>query len=167
MLRIIATALSLALLPAMASAADLTGAWVRDNAHSDTVPSSMYWLTRGVDAGGTRGPEGQAVVIELEQTATGLKVRDPARPERNYVLDGAARTVPADTGGTEASVTATKVGDAVVVRTRQPYAGLPGNVEVTVEETWTPAADGQSVTLTTVRETPARRHTYTETFKRQ
>jgi hypothetical protein len=160
-------AAGLALLPAMASAADLSGVWVRDRARSDVVPSSMYWLTRGVDAGGTRGPEGQPVVIEVTHSATTLQVADPARPLRVYALDGQPHTVLADTRVTNAMVTATTQGETVVVSATQPYAGLPGNVTLNVQETWQVSADGKSLTVVTVRDTPAKRLTYTEVYNRR
>ena len=44
------------LLPAMSfGEPNFTGTWVRDGAKSDVVPNTMYWLTRGVEAGGGRG----------------------------------------------------------------------------------------------------------------
>lgn len=167
MLRYIIMTAGLALLPAMAAAADLSGVWVRDGARSDVVPSSMYWLTRGVDAGGVRGPNSPPVVIEVNQSAENLQVSDPARPLRVYPLDGRPHVVPTDTRVTSATVTASVQGDAIMVETTQPYAGLPGNVTLNVQETWRLGPDGDTLTVTTVQDTPAKQVTYTEVYNRR
>lgn len=161
---IIATGLLLA--PVSAFAQDLTGTWVRDGARSETVPDSMYWTVRGVVTGGTRGPTSNHT-ITIAQDATTMQITDPARPLRVYTLDGQARTVPADTGVTDATITASRQGDAVVVQRSQTYSGLPGSATLATIEYWTLAADGNSFVLTTIRETPARRITYNEIYARQ
>jgi len=166
MLRHFLLATGLVLLPAIASAQELSGTWVRDGARSDVVPNSMYWTTQGVDSGGTRGPNTQ-FVIEVEQTADSLRVTDPTRPLRVYPLDGQAHTVPADTGIVDATITASVQGDAVVVERAQTYSGLPGGVILNTEENWQLGADGNSLVITTSRETPAKTFTYTEVYTRQ
>lgn len=166
MLRHIVLALGLILSPALASAQDFNGTWVRDGARSDVIPNSMYWTVRGVDSGGTRGPDTQ-FVIEIDHSEGALKITDPTRPLRTYILDGMAHSVPADTGVTTATITASVQGDAVVVERSQPYSGLPGSVTLETQEHWTLGSDGNTLVLTTVRETPARRFSYTEVFSRR
>jgi hypothetical protein len=166
MLRTILMTAGLALLPAVAFAADLSGTWVRDGARSDVVPSAMYWLVRDVEAGNTRGPTSQPVVIEVKQTADTLEVTDPAEPLRVYRLDGQVRTVPADTGVTSATVRASEEGETVVVETAQSYSGLPGGAPLSVRKTWRLAEDG-TLTVVTVRTTPATSLTYTEVYNRR
>lgn len=166
MLRQMIIAASLLMAPVKAFAQDLNGTWVRDGARSDTVPDSMYWTVRGVVTGGTRGPTSNHV-IEIRRDAGTMQVTDPARPLRVYRLDGQAHTVPADTGIVDAMVTASVQGDAVVVRRAQTYSGLPGSATLATTEYWTLAPDGNSLVLTTIRETPARRVTYNEVYNRQ
>ena len=68
------------LLPAMSfGEPNFSGTWVRDGAKSDVVPNTMYWLTRGVDAGGGRGRNAQTV-IDVQQSAGRMRVTDPATP---------------------------------------------------------------------------------------
>ena len=75
------------LLPAMSLAEpNFTGTWVRDGAKSDVVPNTMYWLTRGVEAGGGRGRNAQTV-IDVQHSAGRMRVADPGRPVRTVVLD--------------------------------------------------------------------------------
>jgi hypothetical protein len=166
MLRHIVLAAGLILMPAIASAQEFSGAWVRDGQRSEIVPSSMYWTVRGVDAGGGRGPDTQ-FVIEIDHSGETLQITDPSRPLRVYSLDGREHTVPADTGIMNATIRASVQGDAVVVERSQPYSGLPGSVTLDTTEYWTLAPDGNTLVLTTVRETPARRITYTEVFNRR
>ena len=90
--------MAVVLLPAMSFAEpNFSGTWVRDSAKSDVVPNTMYWLTRGVDAGGGRGRNTQ-LVIEIQQTAGRIEITDPARPPRTLWLDGKPHSVPTDTG---------------------------------------------------------------------
>jgi hypothetical protein len=166
MLRHIIIAAGLLLAPVSAFAQDLTGTWVRDGTRSETVPDSMYWTVRGVVTGGTRGPTSNHT-IEIRQDATTMQVTDSARPLRVYTLDGQARTVRADTGVTDATIKASRLGDAVVVERSQTYSGLPGSATLETTEYWTLAADGNSLVLTTIRQTPARRITYNEVYSRQ
>jgi hypothetical protein len=161
---IIAAALLFA--PVTAYAQDLTGTWVRDGARSDVVPDSMYWTVRGVVTGGTRGATSNHT-IEIRQSAGSMQITDQARPLRVYQLDGQQHTVPADTGIVDATIKASVQGDAVVVERSQTYSGLPGSATLNTTEYWTLGADGNSLVLTTIRETPARRVTYNEVYTRQ
>ena len=115
------------LVPAMAFAEpDFSGAWVRDAAKSDVVPNTMYWLTRGVEAGGGRGRNSQTV-IEVQQSAGRMQVTEPTRPLRTLILDGKPHAVPTDTGIQMATVVATVQGETLTVSTTQPFGGMPGN----------------------------------------
>lgn len=166
MLRHIIIAAGLLLAPVSAVAQDLSGTWVRDGARSDVVPDSMYWTVRGVVTGGTRGPTSNHVIVIAQDAAT-MQVTDPARPLRVYPLDGQAHTVPADTGVSQAVIKASVQGDAVVVERSQTYSGLPGSATLETTEYWTLAPDGNSLVLTTIRQTPAMRVTYNEVYTRQ
>ena len=98
--------MAVVLLPAMSfGEPNFSGTWVRDSAKSDVVPNTMYWLTRGVDAGGGRGRNTQ-LVIEIQQTAGRIEITDPARPPRTLWLDGKPHSVPTDTGLQTSTVTA-------------------------------------------------------------
>lgn len=155
------------LVPAMAFAEpDFNGAWVRDGAKSDVVPNTMYWLTRGVDAGGGRGRNAQPV-IDVQQSAERIQVTDPARPVRTLVLDGKPHTVPTDTGIQTASVVATMKGDVLSVSTTQPFGGMPGNATLIITETWSLSPDGKVLTIKTERELPASRQSFSEVFNRR
>ena len=71
--------IAVALVPAMAlGEPDFSGTWIRDGAKSDVVPNTMYWLTRGVEAGGGRGRNTQTA-IEVQQIAGRMQISDPAR----------------------------------------------------------------------------------------
>ncbi|MBY0496639.1 MAG: hypothetical protein K2Y23_20730 [Cyanobacteria bacterium] len=142
------------------------GTWVRDSAKSDVVPNTMYWLTRGVDAGGGRGRNSQQV-IEIQQTAGRIDISDPARPLRTLPLDGKPHSVPTDTGLQKATVSAKLQGDIITVSTTQPFGGMPGNSMLTVTETWSLSPDGKVLTVKTERELPALRQTFTEIFNRK
>ena len=155
------------LLPAMAFAEpDFSGTWVRDGAKSDVVPNTMYWLTRGVEAGGGRGRNNQ-IVIEVRHSAGRMQVADPARPPRTLMLDGKPHAVPTDTGIQMATVVATVQGDALSVSTTQPFGGMPGNATLKITETWSLSPDGKVLTIRTERELPASRQTFTEIFNRK
>ncbi len=151
---------------AAASAADFSGSWVRDGAKSDVVPNPMYWLVRGVDAGGSRGRD-TAIVIEVKHDATGMKVTDPAKPLRSYVLDAKPRTVTTDAGLEKATVTARLQGEILTIESEQPFSGLPGSATLKVKETWQLSPDGKQLTILTLRETPAKQQTYSEVFNRR
>jgi len=155
------------LLPVMAFAEpNFSGAWVRDGAKSDVVPNTMYWLTRGVDAGGGRGRNAQTV-IDVQHSAGRMRVTDPARPVRTLMLDGKPHSVPTDTGIQTATVVATVQGDSLTVSTTQPFGGMPGNVSLKIAETWSLSPDGKVLTIRTERELPASRQTFTEIFNRK
>ena len=155
------------LVPAMAFAEpDFTGAWVRDGAKSDVVPNTMYWLTRGVDAGGGRGRNAQTV-IDVQQSAGRMRVTDPARPLRTLMLDGKPHDVPTDTGIQMASVVAMVQGDTLTVSTTQPFGGMPGNVTLNIIETWSLSPDGKVLTVRTERELPASRQAFSEVYNRR
>ena len=155
------------LVPAMAFAEpDFSGAWVRDAAKSDVVPNTMYWLTRGVEAGGGRGRSSQTV-IEVQQSAGRMQVSDPARPPRTLMLDAKPHVVPTDTGIQMATVVATVQGDALTVSTTQPFGGMPGNVSLKITETWSLSPDGKVLTVRTERELPASRQSFNEVYNRR
>ena len=155
------------LLPAMAFAEpDFSGTWVRDGAKSDVVPNTMYWLTRGVEAGGGRGRNTQTV-IEVQQSAGRMQVTDPARPLRTLMLDGKPHAVPTDTGIQMATVVATVQGETLTVSTTQPFGGMPGNATLKITETWSLSPDGKVLTVRTERETPALRQSFTELYDRR
>jgi len=155
------------LVPAMAFAEpDFSGAWVRDGARSDVVPNTMYWLTRGVDAGGGRGRNTQTVV-EVQQSAGRMRVADPARPPRMLILDGKPHAVPTDTGIQMATVVATMQGETLTVSTTQPFGGMPGNVSLKITETWSLSPDGKVLTVRTERELPASRQSFNEVYNRR
>lgn len=155
------------LLPAIAFAEpDFSGSWVRDGARSDVVPNTMYWLTRGVDAGGGRGRNSQ-VVIEVQQAAGRMQVTDPARPVRTLLLDGKPHEVPTDTGIQKATVVATSQGNTLTVSTTQPFGGMPGNLTLKTTETWSLSPDGKVLTVRTERDTPALRQAFTEIYNRR
>lgn len=166
MIRHIIIAAGLMLAPTATFAKDLTGTWVRDGARSDVVPDSMYWTVRDVVTGGTRGPTSNHVIV-IAQDASTMRVTDSTRPLRIYQLDGQDRTVAADTGVTRAVIKASQQGDVVVVKRTQTYSGLPGSATLETTENWALAPDGKSLTLTTIRQTPAMRVTYNEVYIRQ
>ena len=160
-------ALALLVLP-VASLAQPTfsGTWVRDGAKSDVVPNTMYWLTRGVDAGGGRGRNAQTVV-EIQHADGRMEITDPARPPRRLSLDGKPQNVPTDTGVQTAVVTSTLRGETLTVLTTQPFGGMPGNATLTITETWSLSPDGKVLTVRTERELPALRQTFNETYYRK
>ena len=145
---------------------NFSGTWVRDGAKSDVVPNTMYWLTRGVEAGGGRGRNTQ-LVVEIQQAAGRIEITDPARPPRTLWLDGKPHSVPTDTGLQTSTVTAKVMGETLTVSTAQPFGGMPGNSMLNVTETWSVSPDGQVLTVRTERELPALRQTFTEIFNRK
>ena len=146
--------------------AEFSGTWVRDGAKSDLVPNTMYWLTRGIDAGGGRGRNNQTV-IEVQQGAGRMQVSDPARPLRTLMLDGKPHSVPTDTGIQTATVVATMQGDTLIVSTTQPFGGMPGNATLKITETWSLSADGKVLTVRTERDFPALRQSFNEIYNRR
>lgn len=155
-------AMAAAMLPALAMAADVTGTWVRD-AKSDPQPDTMYWLVRGV----TSGNPNAEVVLTVKQDPTALRVSAVNRKLRNIPLDGKARVEPTDTGIQKQTVTAVNQPTAVVITTTQPFGGMPGNAELSIKETWTLSPDGKVLTITTVRQSPARTSTDKQIFNRR
>jgi hypothetical protein len=155
------------LLPTMAFAQpDFSGSWVRDGAKSDVVPNTMYWLTRGVEAGGGRGRNNQ-IVIEVQQSAGRILIADPARPPRALVLDGKPHTAPTDTGIQTSTIIASVQGDRLTVSTTQPFGGMPGNATLKITETWSLSPDAKVLTVRTERELPALRQTFNEIYNRR
>jgi hypothetical protein len=146
--------------------AEFSGAWVRDGAKSDVVPNTMYWLTRGVDAGGGRGRNNQTV-IEVQQSAGRMQISEPTRPLRTLILDGKPHSAPTDTGLQTAETTAMMQGETLIVSTTQPFGGMPGNLMLKVTETWSLSADGKVLTVRTERDTPAARQAFSEIYNRR
>lgn len=161
---IMTAAMAAAMLPAVASAADLSGAWVRD-AKSDPMPDTMYWVVRAPPA--APGNPNQEFVLTVKQDAAALVVTNPQRRMRNIALDGRPRVVPTDTGIQTATVTAVNQPDALVVTTTQPFGGMPGNAKLTIRETWSVSPDGKVLTVRTVRQLPARTTTDTQVYNRR
>lgn len=157
--------LAMSLVPAMAAAADFSGAWARDPARSKPVPYPNYWLTRSPPTGG--GNPNAAFVLRVTQTPTSVQVTDPLHPQRVYQLDGKARVSRTDTGMAQVTTTATMAGDGLTVTTVQPFGGMPGNVTMKATESWALSADGKELTITTVRDTPAMSQRFVEVYKRQ
>lgn len=159
--------MAVVLVPVMSFAQpSFSGTWVRDGAKSDVVPNTMYWLTRGVDAGGARGRNTQ-LVIEIQLAAGRIEIADPARNLRTLWPDGKPRSVPTDTGLQTATVTAKVLGDTLTVSSTQPFGGMPGNSILQVTETWSVSPDGKVLTIKTERELPASRQEFTEIFNRK
>jgi hypothetical protein len=148
-------ALGMALLPALAMAADFNGSYVRNAAASQPAAFPVYWITRNAPQPGGGGGGGGETVIVLKQSATTLQITEPNRALRTFMLDGRPHVVNAEAGVAKQTVTASLQGDNVVVNTVLPYAGLPGGVTTNVSDTWSLSPDGKVLTLTTVRATPA------------
>ena len=145
---------------------EFSGTWVRDGAKSDVVPNTMYWLTRGVDAGGGRGRNNQTV-IEVQQSASRMQITDPARPLRTLMLDGKPHEVPTDTGIQKATVVATMQEETLIVSTTQPFGGMPGNLTLKITETWSLSVDGKVLTVKTERDAPSVRQSFSEVYNRR
>jgi hypothetical protein len=168
MKKLFTIAAALAFIPALAMAApDFSGTWVRDNANSSAVPGSMYWLTRGVEAGGARSPQSNAITLQVKQSGANLELVDPTDPVRNFVLDGKPYTVKTDTGVVDATVTSTLTDSGLTIVTRRPWGGMPGNVDLTESRNWTLSPDGKTLTVTIVRDTPAKRDSYKEIYTKR
>lgn len=160
--------LAAAFLPVLAMAApDFSGSWVRDNAKSDTVPNSMYWLTRGVDAGGARGPGTAEILLTVKQDVRSLQAILGQGALREYTLDGKSYTKATDTGMAKAAITATLQGDTLVIATTQPYGGMPGNSTLQIKEVWSLSPDGKVLTITTSRDVPAAKQAFKELYNRK
>jgi hypothetical protein len=144
-------------LPALATAADFSGAWVRDAAKSDRPPDTMYWLTRqeGGGGGGGRGRGPAQPPMTIRQDDGSLQITDPGGSVHKYMLDGKAHSVTTPTGIQKANVTAKPEGDTLVIGTTQPYGGMPGNITLDVKEVWALSPDGKTLTITTTRSSAA------------
>jgi hypothetical protein len=163
--KIMMVAMAAAMLPAFAMAADVGGVWVRD-AKSDPFPDYMYWLTRGVTSGGGGGGN-QEFVLTVKKEGGNLIVTNPNRKLRSVALDGQPKTVKTDTGIQNATVTAVDSPAELVITTKQPFGGMPGNAELTVKETWTVSPDGKVLTVTSTRQLPARTAVDKQIFNRR
>lgn len=157
-------AMAAAMLPALAMAADVSGVWVRD-AKSDPMPDTMYWAVRVPPALPAVG--NQEFVLTVKQDPAALVVTNPARRMRNIALDGRPRVVATDTGIQKATVTAVNQQEALVITTTQPFGGMPGNAKLTIKETWAVSPDRKVLTVTTVRQLPARTATDTQIYNRR
>ena len=158
-------AMAAAMLPALAMAADVSGAWVRD-AKSDARPDTMYWLTRGVTNGGGGGGA-QAFVLDVTQDGQSLVITNAQSKLRSVPLDGKPHTIKTDTGIQSATVTAVNQPNDLQITTTQPFGGMPGNATLTVKESWTLSPDGKVLTVTTVRQLPARTATDKQIYNRR
>jgi len=158
--------LGMTFLPAVAMAApDFNGTWALNKANSDPAPNAMYWLTRsGPTMGGGRG--NAEVLITVHQDATGMQVADSQTAKREYTLDGKPHTRATDTGIEKAVVTAGLQGDTLVVETTQPYGGMPGNATLKVKEVWSLSPDGKTLTITTMRDVPAKKQAYKQVYNK-
>lgn len=160
-------ALALAVLPGMASAADFSGTWVRDNAKSTTAPYPLYWITRAeVGSGGGGGNQGE-YVITVRQTGANVQVTSANKPLRSYTADGQARVSKTDQGITNVTTTAAMQGENLTVTTVQPFGGMPGTVTLTTKETWSLSPDGRTLTVASASTVPARQQTFTEVYTKR
>jgi hypothetical protein len=157
--------LGLALLPALATAADLSGTYVRDAKASDPNGFPVYWMPRNPPAAG--GGFGGPTEIVLKQSPASLQITDPARRLRTLPLDGKPHVETAETDVVKQTVTAAEQGGNIVVTTVAPYSGLPGGVVTNVKETWSLSADGKVLTLNTVRTTPAAVQTSKQVYNKK
>jgi len=164
--------LGMILIPTLAMAAtpDFNGSWTRNNASSDPAPNTMYWTTRAAGGGGgfgggagRRAPE---IVMTVREDAKGMHVSESNAIARDYVLDGKPHTRPTDTGIEKADVTAQLQGDTLVIETKEPYGGMPGNATLTTKQTWALSPDGNTLTVTTTRDVAARHQTYKQVYTR-
>src|SRR5579862_1483757 len=144
-------------LPALAAAANFTGAWVRDAEKSDRPPDAMYWLTRneGGGGGGGRGRGGNQPPMTVQQDAGSLQITDPGGSVHKYMLDGKPHVMPTATGIQKATITTKVEGDTIAIGTAQPYGGMPGNITLDVKDVWTLSPDGKTLTITTTRDSAA------------
>jgi len=161
---IIMMAMTAAMLPAFAMAADVTGVWVRDS-KSDPMPDTMYWAVRVPPALPPNNT--QEFVLTVKQDPAALVVTNPARKMRNIPLDGRPHEMTTDTGIQKATVTGVNRPDAVLITTLQPFGGMPGNAKLTVREIWSLSPDGKVLTVTTSRELPARTAIDTQVYNRR
>jgi hypothetical protein len=167
-------ALGLAVAPGLAMAADFSGNWVRNaQASEPAFGYPLYWMPRvappAAGGGGGGGPGGGTPApVVVRQTAANLQVVDPNRPVRNYALDGAPHSVPTDQrAGAQVSITAAVRGETLVVAQTGPYSGLPGSVTATTTDTWALSPDGRTLTISSVRSSPARTETSKQVYTKQ
>ena len=156
-------ALVVAALPAFASAADVSGVWVRD-AKSDPRPDTMYWLVRAPPPGGGPAPE---FVLTVKQEGGKLTVFNPNLKFRTVQLDGKPHVEKTDSLVADATVTAANQPNAVQITTTQPFGGMPGNAPLTITESWAVSPDGKVLTVTTTRQLPARTSTDKQIYNRR
>jgi len=157
---------------AMAAGPDFNGAWLRDSANSDPAPSAM-WLTMnggpggpgGGGRGGGRGFGPAQVIMTVHQDAKIVHV-ELQGVTHEYELDGNPHTKTTDTGIQKAEITANLQGDTLVIGTSQPYGGMPGNATLNIKEVWSLSPDGNTLTITTTRDVPARRETFKQVYTR-
>ena len=160
--------LALMVLPSLASAApNFSGSWVRDREKSDADPYPLYWLSRPAPGGGGGFGGNQQTVIEIRQSADKLEVVNPQLPVRSYVLDGKPHTVHTDTGIQNAVVSVALQPDTLTITTVQSYGGMPGNVSTKTDETWSLSPDGKTLTVSILRDSPARQQTLKQVYTRQ
>lgn len=159
-------AAALAFLPAAAIAApDFSGTWARDRAASDPDPYPIYRLARPPQGAENAGaPDG---TLNVKQAGGKLETYDINRPGRSYMLDGKPHMMATDTGMQQANVTATLRDDGLLIAATQPYGGMPGNIGATVTESWTLSPDGKTLTITTVRDTPAEKRTVKSVYTKK
>ncbi len=173
----IALGTALFALPVVASAAaSFSGSWVKDNSKSDPVPNLQYWLTREPDSGGAGGgrggrggrggPGAGPVPMMVQQDGNSLQISD-AQGARKYMLDGKPHAHPTDTGVEKAQVTANMQGDTLVIQTTQPWGGMPGNVPLEIKEVWSLSPDGKTLTISTMRSSPAEKKSFKQVYERK
>jgi hypothetical protein len=162
---IIALVAAATMLPALASAADVSGVWVRDAAASNPFPDTMYWLVRAPPGGG--GGNRPFVMTVKQDPASLVVTAQDLLPMRKVDLDGKPHVIPTGTLIQKATVTANNQADAVVITTTQPFGGMPGNAPLTIKESWALSPDGKTLTVTSVRSLPARTATDKQVYKRQ
>ena len=163
--------LGMLLLPTLAMAAtpDFSGTWARDNSSSDPVPNLMYWMTRVAPPaarGGTGGQRTPQVILTIHQDARTLYEAESQSIVRFYILDGSPHPRATDTGLQKADVTVQLQADHLVIETTGPYGGMPGNVTLKVKEVWTLSPDGNTLTIVTTRDVPARHQEYKQVYTR-
>jgi hypothetical protein len=159
-------AAAMAVLPSAAMAApDFSGTWSYDKGASDPDPYPLYWLSR--PPAGAQNSGGPDAILEVKQAGGTLVAVDRNRPGRTYALDGRPHVVATDTGVQKATVTATLRDDGLTVATMQPYGGMPGNAPSTTTQTWRFSPDSKTLTISIVRNSPARQQTLKEVYTRK
>jgi len=137
-----------------------SGKWKINTAKSDPPPQ------RG---GGGGGPEWAGMTLVVTQTAEAIKV-EQTMGERmqtmTYYLDGREST---NSGMRGAEMKSTSKWDgAALVTTGSTNIETPqGAMEIKTKETRTLSADGKTMTVVTVRQTPRGEQTRTTVFDKQ